>query len=77
VIVARAASRRSHLHSHSEVPLAAVNMLRSFYVGCSFGIYCDVDICRVRDRNALINALTVDPLYLQHSQSGESCSFPS
>lgn len=25
---------------------------------------------RVRDRKVLVNALTVDPLYLQHSQSG-------
>jgi len=27
-------------------------------------------VIRVRDRKKLMNALTVDPLYLQHAQSG-------
>jgi len=29
---------------------------------------------RVRDRKKLMNALTVDPLYLQHAQSGRLTS---
>jgi len=33
----------------------------SLYEWCRF---------RVRDRKKLMNALTVDPLYLQHAQSG-------
>ena len=32
---------------------------------------------RVRDRKKLMNALTVDPLYLQHAQSGRLTSLLS
>ena len=32
---------------------------------------------RVRDRKKLMNALTVDPLYLQHAQSGRTSHFAS